>query len=383
MTHPPARTYSGWSILPPLSQSLVPLFFSEPPTPKLLWQQLERTATVADVGRGLFVGTLAERNAKWKEMRNFIRQARTYWDAASQTRGSSAALNFYYCFLNLAKAELLRDYPIDRLRRVRHGLSHKHSATGTLPAERVELTPGVFQMLYERRVGQPIASGTRLPVTRLIRQLPEVGLESQQLGIGIPLTIPGYHVVARDSTSAWPILGFTQNVEPWSHRPDREPVLRALNSAFERVTLGPAQRWRDLFAVSARSWPAELFVFQSRSTYSLDGQPDFVSAARVLRQAVGANVSDPIMDRADFLLSMSLFKSRRLDLPSPLARYVLIFWLSSVVRYRPSLLDPITRSSEAWIADSLAAETPVHLLAAALAGIQGGHVTFEHHGFRL
>ena len=69
-------------------------------------------------------------------------------------------------------------------------------------------------------------------------------------------------------------------------------------------------------------------------------------------------------------------------MPAPLARYAAIFYLSSLVRYKPSALDPVRQGRIAWLFDSFAREAPRRILANSVSGILGQPLAFEATGFR-
>ena len=102
------ESYSSSLVVPP---GKTPMQFREDPSAKLAWMQLRQLTDDGHTGLALFNGTRREKNTLFNDLRNYVRQAKTYWDAASRTDGSAAALPLYYAMLNLAKAELLQIYP--------------------------------------------------------------------------------------------------------------------------------------------------------------------------------------------------------------------------------------------------------------------------------
>lgn len=73
----------------------------------------------------------------------------------------------------------------------------------------------------------------------------------------------------------------------------------------------------------------------------------------------------------DAFLCPSLYKSQTLPMAASLARYVAMFYLSSVVRYRPDLLDDRDFALDAWFSNRLPKESAIHLLLNAISGIEG------------
>jgi hypothetical protein len=163
-----------------------PVHFSEEASAELVWAILRARSEFSEKGRALFQGTLAQRNTLWKQLRSLIHQGQSYYSAATTVAGSSSALLYYYAFLNLAKAELLRTQSSAvLLPTVRHGLLFRAPSAGGLTSGSVEVTPGVFSMLYEVRTGLQLAPGTRLPIRRLLSAIPEIGWEVGEVGRGL------------------------------------------------------------------------------------------------------------------------------------------------------------------------------------------------------
>ena len=81
-----ARPFSNWVLIPPFPGA-APQVFGEPADPELLWTILLARSEVADKGRALFTGSLAQRNALWKQLgRLLFKQAHTYFTSARAVR---------------------------------------------------------------------------------------------------------------------------------------------------------------------------------------------------------------------------------------------------------------------------------------------------------
>jgi len=128
------RPISNFYTALPVPRGTPPFQFQEAPSEKLAWLQLRELADDTKVGLALFRGTRPQRNVLHHEFRNYLRQAKTYWDAARQVEGSASALLYYYGVLNLAKAELLQSQP-DQIvgKHIRHGLSMRGTTTPNSP----------------------------------------------------------------------------------------------------------------------------------------------------------------------------------------------------------------------------------------------------------
>ena len=266
---------------------------------------------------------------------------------------------------------------------IRHGLGMRASASPSIRGDRLLSERGVFSLLYEKRMGMKLPIGTSLRVTNLLSLLPEIGHEVGQFGRARPYTVPAYHTLAADGESAWSMLLIQTDPEP----DPSEPIIKALRRHYEEVPIDQLRNWRDLFAFSSRMLGNGIHIFQSKRTHSLSTPagprtPDYQSAAREPTHAFGASVAPPIGQRSEFLLTHTLTKSKTFVLPLDLTRYASMFYLSSLVRYKPSALDPVRQGKQAWLMDSFTAEVPLSLLTGATDGITGKVSLFEPQQFR-
>lgn len=379
-----ARPIKQWYTSPPIRHNSSAAQYLEPPSEKIAWMELSRLADIPEEGRELFSGTLAEKNRLFREFRSFVRQARTYWDAARLTRGSAAALPYYYCFLQLAKAELLQTHPSEVLgARVGHGLSFKTNSTRRFGSDALTVHDGAFRLLTEKRLGSALPNRTRLPIPNLLRLIPEIGLEVSTITSARPLSAWGYHSVVGAGHEAASVIGIVNLA-----RDDTEFVMRALRRSYREIDINSISiGWRRLFALSSRA-TLGLTTYESKQTFTMVDQsgaqvPDWGAAAIVPTSALGHYLSSPISAPAEFVLTHSVFKSKELIVPLPLARYAALFYLSSLVRYKPSAIDAQTEPRQAWIMDSFVDEVPLELLINSWEAISGRSLFFEELGFRV
>lgn len=359
------------------------MHFWEPMSDKLAWLRLRELTDVPSRGLQLFTGSRPTRNSLYNEFRNYIRQAQSYWNAGQKTSGSASTLLYYYGLLNLAKAELLQTNPESVLgKSIHHGLSAKMTTSASIRSDALGVVAGgVFPLLYRKRTGQDLAAGSKLPVLNLMSLVPEVSHEMSHFGAKRPPSQNGYHSFALDSTHAWSMVGLVGYTDSFK----AEPAYKNLLRGYDQVTLA-GMNWRDLFALSSRITGRGIAVFQSKQKFSTvsggEVVPDMAASFKVLGSLMGQHLSPPLGAAAEFVLTHSLRKSSPLVLPLSLARYACTFYASSLVRYRPSSLDPVRQGEQAWLMDSFATEVPSNLLADAVAGITGIPSYFESTQFR-
>lgn len=222
--------------------------------------------------------------------------------------------------------------------------------------------------------------------------MPEVGWEVNTAGFGESKVSRVFHAVVSDSKLVWSILAITNA----SLLEDRSVTAKLFSRAFEEVSAGTpgivlGDDWRDVFALSSRPFPGIEKFFEGRRRYpahpDADGRipnEDYYAASRGTWAELRPIIDEPAEESDDGAICSSLYKARMLSMPPSLARYALMYYASSLVRYRPSHLDPQLRGKEAWLLESFTNEAPIRLLRSALSGIDQRLYFFYPRGsFRL
>ena len=203
---PPARQFTHWSLVPPVSPGRQVVGIWERPTGPSLLERLRSEAELKTVGAARFQGSLAQRNAAWLVYRNFLRQALSNFKAALRVDNRSASLLYYYAMLNFAKAELLSlGVPgVDGF--IGHGLTFNVTRAKTVEGDSLTVRDGVFPALYEARTGRALRVGTRLPIGRLIAQIPEIGEQAELVKVASTAVFGLLQLIARDASNVWTLL---------------------------------------------------------------------------------------------------------------------------------------------------------------------------------
>lgn len=373
---PAHRPFDNWMLLPPSPTGDVDSFL-EPPSRDLIWKWIEVLANNPAEGRKLFPGTLAAKNRLWREFHNYVRQARAYDDGAAVVAGNAGGLLQYYSLLNLAKAELLITNAVAvTTQPLRHGLLFRRTAGDRISGDAVEVTAGVFPLLYEKRTGHTLPTGTRLPVKRLLAHVPEIGWELDRVKTASSLTGGVVQAIVSDANEVWSLLLCTRLEAITTSRASAT----RLNREYERVDT-PAN-WRDVFGFTRRNLAGPHTTVQSKwklARLTPGGSMfthEYFGAAKEswLRLSGLLDVStDPAYDA---MTTPSFLKTSWMPMPASIARYALMFYLSSVVRYAPTKLDPQRQAEQAWLFDSFAGESHIPLLTNALNGMSGNPVHF-------
>jgi hypothetical protein len=362
---PAARPFKKWILRPVIAPGRRGSYAWEPPQPTPLLERLRRDAELVSVGRARFTGTLAQRNRLWLTYRNFLRQGLSNYKAALGVENRSASLLYYYAMLNFAKAELLRVQPAAVQGFIAHGLQFNGFKVQTVVADYLTVKDGVFRLLYEKRTGYSLPVGTRLPVKRLLRNIPEIGEQLEALRVGESTAAGVLQVIATDDSQVWALIAVTED----SGVAESDVTGRYFRKVFRAVDAPP--NWRDTFGVSRR-WMGMEF-YETRNTFPYGGASPSLNDAVTLAAAETWRIKDILGGTStsmwDARLSPSLYKSKMLPMPPALARYAMSFYASSLVRNKPAMLDTQLYPEQAYLFDSLARECASPMLVDTLAGL--------------
>ena len=183
--------------------------------------------------------------------------------------------------------------------------------------------------------------GTRLPIKRLLAQIPEIASQVDAVGIGTAASSAVFATVGLDGTIARAVMAVVGRDTIHNYATTR----RLIQRHFQEVER--PENWRDLFAISTRPI-VPLSTYQSKVTHPYARPED-----RFL--AIGNATADfdplsPVLssDYAwafDAWITPSLYRSREFEMPPDIARYAIMFYASSLVRYKPNMFSFTGRPS--------------------------------------
>jgi len=357
------RHMSGYQVVPLVWETFAD---TAAQSPVRVWEPLHTIARSPAAATRHFatVQTAIDKALLADEFSSYVRQAHDYFQGGSQVPGTSAALLYYYSVLQLAKAELLALDPASILGvRIGHGLSHQVGNAGNPESDFLTVTSGVFPALYEKRTGVAISQGTTLHVRDLVQYVPELEFQLKDvLGMN-QIVIPLCHAIATNRSDLWTLL----LAEVPKNYPQRymAEFEAAVGAAFDEIPLHV--EWKKIFAVSERAFVNPLpRLFQSKNTF-----PDGTVVEDVAWSNTAAfkhSLDNPFEERADATYWPTL---GGLPMTPSLARYSLMYYLSSVVRYKPSILSHNRYPDYAWVLEAFVNASPINLVTNACDGIRG------------
>ena len=339
-----------------------------------IWLMLHQVAEVADRGRELvrrFQPSLPEGDVEetWRRFRAYVRQGEGFYRAATGLPWKSAPLNYYYSFLNLAKALLTARGRLPS-EKVLHGLRsivpQQNSGVGDW---RVLTREGVFRLLYEQQFGLPIPVGLELKIDQLLAYPRSVALQYQESGFGPTKSGPGVCLGRTDTTDAWTLIGIPKQLSVLNH-----PRLNQTLTAEYVQIEAPHRLLMETFgfhAVAVRTFD----FFESRKLLPRDPQGNVFPEPllRPLRLALPDAVSPPLTnDLQQFSINLPYDSGGAYTPMNALcALYAVMFFLSELVRYHPHRLDYVGETKDGWLVESFAKTCPIEMLRYLLNAITG------------
>lgn len=288
----------------------------------------------------------------------FIEQARTFYDAA-RARSAASPLLSYYAFLNLGKALIRCLGFTGSLEKARHGLSETRTGTGSGMAystinvhddgNQVNIFPEVIE-----RLGYPRPAIASVPVLDLAPQV-VVGHRLWREASG---RTERFFALA-DLEFVHDPTAKTLWLRLWQERGDlsrygitRRQLLTEGQLPYREVDSKPLGRTPSLLCLEQQT-PLE---YTGRPT---DIVHDLVATCRPWLWRIITASAEGSYRRYYVHLTPTQDQFR---MPQIASIWMLIFYLGSVVRYRPQTFDSITAGTYgAWVSDFVAAQ-PEQLL---------------------
>ncbi|MFL5664886.1 MAG: YaaC family protein [Ktedonobacteraceae bacterium] len=334
-------------------------------TERELWSALEYYSEVEEVGLPLIQRKgLQPEQEILKQFQAFVRQAKSYYQSAKTLHYRSSSLLYYYSFLNLTKAYLLLRNQQRVRGKVMHGLSYDPSTTNIdFQLEVVKVADGVFPLFYEALTSQSVATiqNTTLNITNLLSYPTDMSYQYQIGGYGVNNTLSSLAAIVIDQSKkqAWTIIGIPNHTDLDNFLNFHANFL----NAYEEVEID-RNRLTLIFGMGGLELSSFRF-FQDRTTIPTIGNSNvitphahFQKSTTALSPYLNTHYFD---DNRDFDLALPCQAAPSLQpipMNEPLSIYAVMFYLSSLVRYRPEYLESLLNHKPAWIIESFVNTTP-------------------------
>lgn len=380
---PPFRVLDGWLHQRISKKAIVGLgatrsFGDE------LWSLLEYYSEVEEMGKDFLkshgISHPATQKKMYSSFQAYIRQAKNYYKSAQSLHYRSSGLLYYYSFLNLTKALLILDNHgllVDK--KIKHGLEYQIKPNKQFDKERITtFTNGVFPMLYKHLINQQLPNKTSLQLKEIFSYCTDVNYQYESGNFGHRKTIPSLasFVTKRQGNNgeAWMIIGI-----PFFELVEKYPsFVNKILSSYEKIDL-PNQIARELFNLDAAA--------QKRYTFFQDINPKAFPTPNVLPtlelrdnliNTFGGHFSvNYFKENHDFNFSLPYKITRQYILNELIAIYLIMFYISNIVRYKPYYLEDMLTKKEAWLIESFIESCPLTFLRIITSEIMGKDFILE------
>jgi len=315
---------------------------------------------IAEVGREFLLkrGLAVEQiDTAFGLFQSFVRQAKTFYQSAAHLHFRASPLNYYYAFLNLAKALISIADPDSVNQRISHGLHHLH-VDGPLRDQSIVTRQGVFPRFYHVLTGQVIPDNTRLGVISLLSYSTDIAYEFVSAGFGIQPILPAIFRIQRGNEGSHATLAI-RDFGAAEARPDfTDEFFRHFEEVEFNKDLARAQF--ELYAEQKRSYR----FFETRTQYPDDNNiiPNLRIAGDCRAALRRFYQSNPYSEEyCDFLLCLPL-ENTTLPFNEMLATYASMYYLGSLIRYFPRYLEQILASKDAWLIERFVKGSPITFL---------------------
>lgn len=332
-----------------------------------LWILLEYQSEIEDIGiKFVIQNGVRKQNAKtiYKHFQAYVRQAKNYYYSAKQLHPRSSGLLYYYCFLNLAKAGLIIKDPGIAGRKIRHGISCLPKDFSKLKSQTVKVLNdgGVFPKLYEWYFNQSIKPQS-LNVQKLLTYCTDISYQNLIAGFGNCKLLQGYYVhlvdVNQNPHKGWPLIG----IATFNQCDVYKKSFELLYKNFERVKV-PQFNGREYFEIEPLQLRAFTF-FQSKKMFdwTTNDIPPTLESRDLVLSTIGQLIqTNYYKSNFDYYITIPYIASNQILMDETLAIYLIMFYLSNLVRYNPKYLEELLSKKEAWIIDSFIRTCPLAYL---------------------
>lgn len=326
------------------------------------WLMLRSVSEVKQRGIGLLMSYGFARkdcNKNWKIFRSYIRQSENFWETAKNTSYESAALLYYYSFLNLVKAYLHLKH-VGNLGKLYHGMSVDKKYLDTKNVRKMivksgDKSKGAMPLYYDAIFKNQTL--TTISISDLLAYVPDIAYQYETGKFGKSKIMPAIYKIASDqSTSkAWSVIAIPKPIS-------FDEISNDFPTFFDDFEIAEVGNQSDLWIrqMFGENWPG-LNFFQSKESKMVN-----IKNVKSYPKVVMDNLIKIVGDRRDLNYSGDMYNLRLLFatnkkisfMNEDLAIYIVMFFMSDLVRYRPDVLYGLLESKSRWLLESFVISAP-------------------------
>lgn len=321
--------------------------------------------------------TKAQRERIKSELLAYIDQAENFYSFARKSDYRSAALLYYYSFLNLAKAFIVSNKPTLTNKTFRHGLIRK-TKRGKLIDRSFQVQKSstnqisVFNEIYNLEYNTHLPINKSISFEHTLGYITDIEDETTKLLKKSSNKIhPSkiYTFLNKKTNKCWTVLITPNSFYPANYKKS----FTNFGNNFQRFNPGNLTLE---FALNISNSKSKNYNF-SQSIFEYDVPPSGNIAQETqkhVKDAIGQLCQDYIYDDSmSFSITDPIRKNWQVPLNEPLAIYSMMFYLSEVVRYSPGEFNNnfAPNTIEGWLIKNFIESSPYACLVYLVSKITG------------
>lgn len=322
--------------------------------------------------------TKAQREHIKSDISAYIDQAENFYKFARSSDYRSAALLYYYSFLNLAKAYIIQNKPMLADKTFRHGINRK-TKSGKLIDRSFQLQQSsgnsvcVFNEIYKLEYGSYLPSNKSISFEHTLGYITDISDETTKLLKKFSKKVhpSKLHVFINTNTNkCWNVL-----VTPPGFYPANYPATyNGFAAGFQRFNPGTLSL--EFGFKMSQNEANQCSFSQSIEEYDIlpSGAINLSDTRVQLDEVFGNNYQDYIYDNSMSLcITDPLRKNWQVPFNEPLSIYSMMFYLSEVVRYSPGEFNKnfAANTKEGWLIKNFIESSPYPCLVYLISKITG------------
>lgn len=367
--YPDERAATG-SLPTRLTDNNVQGITSSRPLANEIWENYDYLCRVKsardDFIRSKGITDVAEIDKIGKEFSSYLTQSKNFYKYAESSDYRSAALLYYYSFLNLVKAILIVHKPELSGKKFMHGLQRKVKE-GSLDKMSIGLSPSrnkkdinTFDELYKFINKNDFPAKENVTLLDLFSYSTDIAFEYEAVA-GKPNNVSYVkYVIAIDSNSkkSWNKLA----VNHWQKHSSNINTFKQFETEFTKVKVSPLYR-QTQFELKGMNYG--ITFFESQTQYDFIGSDgiNWLSCRMHLNNLLNGLYQTSVydIDEHSFEMLSPINDKTEVRLNELTSTYMAMYYLSEIVRYKPQLfdeeMDPSTK--DGWLLKAFIEQAPV------------------------
>lgn len=340
-----------------------------------LWIILEYYSEVEEVGLSFLkqrgIKNISQRKKVFKHLQAYVRQAKNYYYSAKTLTARSSGLIYYYCFLNLVKAAIVIENPGIAGKKEYHGLEYSINKRDSFEKETVKIKKsGIFPKIYAWYFKRQI-NPQSLNISTLFSYCTDISYQCQLTNIYEPKIHPSYFAfcINKKEKVGWALLGIAGVNEILKFKKS----FAFFFDNFEKIEL-PQSICREIFSIDAYNQRHFTF-FQSINTKAWSSESVLSTTLEVRSEILKAFANvfqvNYFAKGSDFIISLPYKQRNQVRMDEAIAIYLVMYYLSNLVRYKPDYLEGLLSKREMWLIDSFVRSCPITFLRNMISRITG------------